>query len=89
VPASQDTYRIRVFIPDIPVKHVIIPASNDRPADMVWVLDEELIDKEATRRTTAYCRKMNRLMTITAREFDVDRGLDLTFKCMPRETSAP
>jgi hypothetical protein len=89
VPAPQDTYRIRVFTPDIPVKHVTIPASKDRPADTAWLLDEEPAEKEAKQRATEYCEKMNRTMTITGRGFEMDPGLEIIFKCVPRGTGAP
>ena len=88
VPAPEDTYRIRVFTPDIPVKHVTIPASKDKPADTVWLLDEEPTENEAKQRATKYCEKMNRTMKITGRGFDMDSGLEITFKCLPR-TGAP
>jgi hypothetical protein len=89
VPASQDTYQIRVFTPDIPVKHITIPASKDKPADTEWVLDEEPAEKDARQRATEYCGTMNRTMKITDRRFDMGRGLDIVFKCVPQGTAAP
>jgi hypothetical protein len=89
VPASQDTYKIRVFTPDIPVKHVTIPASKDKPADTEWVLNEEPADKEATQRATEYCRTMNRTLKITHRAFDTGSGLDIVFKCVPQGNATP
>jgi hypothetical protein len=89
VPAPQDTYRIRVFTPDIPVKHITIPASKDRPADTQWLLDEEPTEQEAKQRATEYCEKINQTMKITGRGFEMDPGLEITFKCVPRGTGAP
>jgi hypothetical protein len=89
VPAAQDSYKIRVFIPDMPVKHVIVPASKDRPADTQWVLDKEPGDKEATQRATEYCGKMNRTIKITDRRFDTGAGLQILFQCVQQGSAAP
>jgi hypothetical protein len=89
VPAAQDAYKIRVFIPDMPVKHVTIPASKDKPADTEWVLDEQLADKEATKRATEHCGKINQTMKITDRSFDMGRGLQIVFKCVQQGAAAP
>jgi hypothetical protein len=89
VPAPEDTYRIRVFTPDIPVKHVTIPASKDKPADTEWLLDEEPTEKEAKQRATEFCQKMNRNMKITGRGFAMDPGLEITFECVTPGLGAP
>lgn len=89
VPASQDAYKIRVFIPDVPVKHVTVPASKEKPADTEWVLDEERAEKEATQRATEYCGKINQTMKITDRKFDMGRGLELVFRCLQQAAATP
>jgi hypothetical protein len=89
VPASQDSYKIRVFVPDMPVKHITIPASNEKPADTQWVLDKEPGDKEATQRATEYCAKMNRTIKITDRTFDMGAGLQIVFKCVQQGAATP
>jgi hypothetical protein len=88
VPASQDNYKIRVFTPDIPVKHITIPASKEKPADTEWVLDEEPADKEAMKRATEYCAKASRTMKVTGGGFE-GPGLDIVFECVPQGTGAP
>jgi hypothetical protein len=89
VPASQDTYKIRVFTPDIPVKHLTVPASKERPADTQWVLNEEPADKEATQRATEYCGRMNKTMKTMNKAFDAASGLDIVFTCVAQQTAAP
>jgi hypothetical protein len=85
VPASQDTYKIRVFTPDIPVKHVTIPASKDMTAQTVWAPDIESARRDAMQRATEYCGKMNRTMKITDGGFDMGPGLDLIFACVRQQ----
>lgn len=89
VPAGKDNYRIRVFTPDIPLKHVTVPASQDKPADTQWVLDSGLADKEARQRAAEYCIKRNQSMKVVGGGFDAGAGLDIVFACAPRGTSAP
>jgi len=89
VPAGKDTDRIRVFTPDIPLKHITIPASKEKPADTEWVLNPEPVDKEAKERATEYCAKKNKAMKITGEGFDTDTGLDMTFMCVPSGNGSP
>jgi hypothetical protein len=89
VAAEQDSYRIRVFTPDIPVKHVTVPASQDKPADTQWVLDLAPADKEVRTRITQYCAKANQSVKLVSRTFDAGPGLDIVFKCAPPAAAAP
>ena len=89
VPAGGDDYRIRILTGDIPVKHVTIPASKDKPASLEWVLDEEPADREAMQRATEYCAKASRTMKVTGGGFDMGPGRDIVFKCVPKGTGAP
>jgi len=83
VPAGTDTDRIRVFTPDIPLKHVTIPASKEKPADMEWVPDLEPAQEEARERASEYCARKNQALKITGEGFDMSAGLDMTFVCVP------
>jgi hypothetical protein len=89
VPAGKDTDRIRVFTPDIPLKHITIPASKENPADLVWVPDLEPADKEAKERATGYCAQQNQGMKVVDHAFDAGAGLNITFMCVPRASGAP
>ena len=89
VPVDHDSYRVRVFTPDMPVKHVTIAASQDKPADTEWVLDAEPADKEVKKRATEYCAKTKQTMKVVDGGFDAGSGLDIVFKCAPREPGAP
>jgi hypothetical protein len=89
VPAGKDTDRIRVFTPDIPVKHITIPASQEKPADMEWVLNPEPVDKEARERAGEYCANKNQALKITGENFDKSTGLDITFMCVQPGSGSP
>lgn len=82
VPAGADSYRIRVFTADIPVKHVTIPASDDKPADTQWGLDAEPAERDAKRRATEYCVKTNRSMKVTGGGFVTGQGISILFMCV-------
>src|SRR5580658_4354599 len=86
VPAGEDTYRIRVFARDMPLKYVTVPAS---PPMTLHVPDAEPADKEARQRATSYCAKMNRNLEVTDAEFAMNPGLTITFKCVPQATGSP
>jgi hypothetical protein len=86
VPVGADTYRIRVFTADIPVRHVTIPASNGKPADTQWGLDAEPADRDAKRRATDYCAKSDRSMKVMGGGFIAGQGISILFTCV---TSAP
>ena len=81
VPAESGADRIRVFTPDIPLKHVTIPANKEKPADTEWVLDTEAADEAAKERATEHCGKTNQTMTVMSRAFDSGSGLGIIFKC--------
>jgi len=89
VPAGKDTGRIRVFTPDIQVKHITIPATKEKPAELEWVPNPEPADKEAKERATEYCARMNQAMKITSESFDSGAGLDMTFMCVPSGNGSP
>jgi hypothetical protein len=84
VPSDADTYRVRVFTPDIPLRHVTIPATQDRPADTQWVYDTEPVEQDATQRASDFCAKTNKAIRVTAQGFVTDPGLEIVFKCVPR-----
>jgi hypothetical protein len=81
VPLGGDTYRIWVFTADIPVRHVTVPATRDKPADTQWGLDTEPADREVAKRASDYCAKTSKTMEIASRTFEPGTGLKIVFKC--------
>jgi hypothetical protein len=82
VPVDQGSYRIWVPVSEIPVAK---PGETSVPMPKVQVPGEPTVEDRFKQRASEYCAKMSKVTEITGGFLDLGYGMDLTFRCVPRQ----